>query len=77
MRTVAIQITGYLNWTVRMGCEMEARITSVERSQEYAELRPEAAPVVDDYRPPKVKNVHHHHQQHSLLLFTHSMKLAT
>lgn len=48
------QITGYLNWTVRMGCETEARITSVERAKEYADLNPEAAPIVDGYRPPKV-----------------------
>lgn len=33
---------------------MEARITAVERAQEYADLTPEAAPIVDDYRPPEV-----------------------
>lgn len=48
------QVTGYLTWVVRMGCETEARITAVERAQEYAELTPEAAPIVDDYRPPEV-----------------------
>lgn len=37
-----------------MGCETEARITAVERAQEYADLTPEALPIVDDYRPPKV-----------------------
>ena len=49
-----LKITGYLTWTVRMGCETEARITAVERAQEYADLKPEALPVVDNYRPPKV-----------------------
>ena len=38
-----------------MGCETEARITAVERAQEYADLKPEAAPVVEDYRPPEVR----------------------
>ncbi|CAM9940930.1 unnamed protein product, partial [Laminaria digitata] len=51
--TYTQQITGYLTWTVRMGCETEARITAVERAQEYADLTPEAPAVVDDYRPPK------------------------
>ncbi|CAM9619530.1 unnamed protein product, partial [Ectocarpus sp. 8 AP-2014] len=51
--TYTQQVTGYLTWTVRMGCEMEARITSVERAQEYADLTPEAPPIVDDYRPPQ------------------------
>eukprot|EP00904_Undaria_pinnatifida_P007302 jgi/Undpi1/3701/HiC_scaffold_16.g07071.m1 len=51
--TYTQQITGYLTWTVRMGCETEARITAVERAQEYADLKPEALPVVDNYRPPK------------------------
>ncbi|CAM9259775.1 unnamed protein product, partial [Ectocarpus fasciculatus] len=51
--TYTQQVTGYLTWTVRMGCEMEARITAVERAQEYADLTPEAPPIVDDYRPPE------------------------
>ncbi|CAM9671284.1 unnamed protein product [Ectocarpus sp. 13 AM-2016] len=51
--TYTQQVTGYLTWTVRMGCEMEARITAVERAQEYADLTPEAPPIVDDYRPPQ------------------------
>ena len=37
-----------------MGCDTEARITAVERAQEYADLTPEAPAIVDDYRPPKV-----------------------
>lgn len=48
------QITGYLTWAVRMGCETEARITAVERAQEYADLNPEAPPIVEDYRPSEV-----------------------
>lgn len=49
-----MKLTAYLTWTVRMGCDTEARITAVERAQEYADLTPEAPAVVDDYRPPKV-----------------------
>ncbi|CAN0331397.1 unnamed protein product, partial [Hapterophycus canaliculatus] len=49
--TYTQQVTGYLTWVVRMGCETEARITAVERAQEYADLTPEAPPIVDDYRP--------------------------
>eukprot|EP00903_Cladosiphon_okamuranus_P012646 g11831.t1 len=51
--TYTQQVTGYLTWAVRMGCETEARITAVERAQEYADLTPEALPIVEDYRPPK------------------------
>ena len=35
------QVTGLMNWAVRMGCECEARMTSVERMQEYARIAPE------------------------------------
>lgn len=55
---VDVQVTAYLTWTVRMGCEMEARITAVERIQEYADLDPEADEIVDIYRPPKVSKGH-------------------
>lgn len=52
--TYVQMVTGLMNWTVRMGCETEARITSVERIVEYSELQEvEAAPIVEDYRPPK------------------------
>lgn len=37
-----------------MGCDTEARITAVERAQEYADLTPEAPAIVEGYRPPKV-----------------------
>lgn len=50
--TYTQQITGNLNWAVRMGCETEARITSAERVHEYSTLTPEAAPVNPDYQPP-------------------------
>jgi ATP-binding cassette, subfamily C (CFTR/MRP), member 1 len=54
MITFVQMVTGLMNWTVRMGCETEARITSVERIVEYSEMDTlEAAPVVDSYRPPK------------------------
>ena len=49
-----LKLTAYLTWTVRMGCDTEARITAVERAQEYADLTPEAPAIVEDYRPPKV-----------------------
>jgi hypothetical protein len=51
--TFVQMVTGLMNWTVRMGCETEARITSVERIVEYSEIQEvEAAPIVDSYRPP-------------------------
>lgn len=37
-----------------MGCNVEARMTAVERAKEYADLTPEASAIVNDYRPPKV-----------------------
>jgi ATP-binding cassette subfamily C (CFTR/MRP) protein 1/ATP-binding cassette subfamily C (CFTR/MRP) protein 3 len=50
--TYVQMVTGLMNWTVRMGCETEARITSVERIVEYSELNEvEAASIVEDYRP--------------------------
>ncbi|GMI11824.1 hypothetical protein TrVE_jg6531 [Triparma verrucosa] len=52
--TYVQMVTGLMNWTVRMGCETEARITSVERIVEYSELQEvEASPIVEDYRPPQ------------------------
>lgn len=48
----ALQITQSLNWIVRMTVEVETNIVSVERILEYAELTPEAAPVVEGHRPP-------------------------
>mmetsp|Transcript_3016 Transcript_3016/g.5269 ORF Transcript_3016/g.5269 Transcript_3016/m.5269 type:complete len:1430 (+) Transcript_3016:168-4457(+) len=50
--TYTQQITGGLNWTVRMGCETESRITSAERIKEYGDLEHEAQEVNEEYRPP-------------------------
>ncbi|CAM9531857.1 unnamed protein product [Chrysoparadoxa australica] len=49
--TYTQQITGTLNWAVRMGCETEARITSAERIKEYAEIKPEAEPRIPKELP--------------------------
>jgi len=48
-------VNGILNWTIRMGCEMEARITSVERIFEMASEEKEAAVINESYRPPAEK----------------------
>uniref|UniRef100_A0A0G4EZM3 Uncharacterized protein n=1 Tax=Chromera velia CCMP2878 TaxID=1169474 RepID=A0A0G4EZM3_9ALVE len=51
--TYALQVTQTLNWLVRMACDLETNIVSVERVKEYAEEAPqEAALVVPDRRPP-------------------------
>jgi len=42
MITYALQITNSLNLLVRMSSEIETNIVSVERINEYAELKPEA-----------------------------------
>ena len=39
--TYTQQITGLMNWAVRMACEVESRMTCVERNGEYAGLAPE------------------------------------
>jgi ABC-type multidrug transport system fused ATPase/permease subunit len=39
--TYTQQITGLMNWAVRMACEVENRMTNVERNVEYASLEPE------------------------------------
>lgn len=49
----ALQVTGALNWTVRMTVEVETNIVSVERIQEYASLASEAPAVIPENRPPK------------------------
>lgn len=49
----ALQITGALNWTVRMTVEVETNIVSVERIEEYAQIKPEAPEIIADSRPPK------------------------
>ncbi|KAF9199094.1 hypothetical protein BGZ49_010827 [Haplosporangium sp. Z 27] len=51
--TYALSITQTLNWMVRQYTEIESNIVSVERLQEYVELKPEAPEIIDDYRPPQ------------------------
>eukprot|EP00002_Diphylleia_rotans_P003775 TRINITY_DN1266_c0_g1_i1.p1 TRINITY_DN1266_c0_g1~~TRINITY_DN1266_c0_g1_i1.p1 ORF type:complete len:1203 (-),score=279.41 TRINITY_DN1266_c0_g1_i1:2308-5916(-) len=47
----ALSVTQTLNWMVRMSCELEANIVSVERIKEYSELKTEAAAIVPSNRP--------------------------
>ncbi|KAF9586459.1 hypothetical protein BGW38_004536 [Lunasporangiospora selenospora] len=51
--TYALSITQTLNWMVRQYTEIESNIVSVERLQEYVELKPEAPEVIDGHRPPQ------------------------
>lgn len=48
--TYALQITGTLNWLVRMTSDLETNIVAVERIQEYTGLKHEAD-LIGDYRP--------------------------
>ncbi|KAF9356142.1 hypothetical protein BGX34_010083 [Mortierella sp. NVP85] len=50
--TYALSITQTLNWMVRQYTEIESNIVSVERLQEYVELKPEAPEIIKDHRPP-------------------------
>uniref|UniRef100_A0A7S4JUQ1 Uncharacterized protein n=1 Tax=Paramoeba aestuarina TaxID=180227 RepID=A0A7S4JUQ1_9EUKA len=47
----ALSMTQVLNWAVRMNCQMETNIVSVERVKEYTEIEREAPPITD-FRPP-------------------------
>jgi len=49
--TYSLQITGALNFVVRMACETESRITSAERIKEYSSLKHEAPEIVEENRP--------------------------
>ncbi|KAF8985597.1 hypothetical protein BGZ46_003292 [Entomortierella lignicola] len=49
--TYALSITQTLNWMVRQYTEIESNIVSVERLQEYVELKPEAPEIIEDNRP--------------------------
>ncbi|KAK3825331.1 MAG: ATP-binding cassette transporter 1 [Benniella sp.] len=51
--TYALSLTQSLNWVVRMYTEVEANSVSVERIQEYIDLRPEAPEIIPDHRPPQ------------------------
>ncbi|CAF3640789.1 unnamed protein product [Rotaria sordida] len=50
--TYAMQITQTLNWLVRMASDIETNIVSVERVNEYAELKPEAPWDIPEKKPP-------------------------
>ena len=47
----SLSLTQVLNWAVRMNCQMETNIVSVERVKEYTEVEREAPPHTD-FRPP-------------------------
>lgn len=50
--SLALQITGSLNWIVRQTVEVETNIVSVERVLEYARLPSEAPEIIHRNRPP-------------------------
>ncbi len=50
--TYALNLTGSLNWLVRMSSQTETELVAVERIGEYAELDTEAPAIIDDSRPP-------------------------
>jgi ABC-type multidrug transport system fused ATPase/permease subunit len=50
--TYALNLTGSLNWLVRMSSQTETELVAVERISEYAELETEAAPIIAESRPP-------------------------
>ena len=50
--TYSMQITQALNWLVRMASDIETNIVSVERINEYAELKPEAPWEIPEKKPP-------------------------
>jgi ABC-type multidrug transport system fused ATPase/permease subunit len=50
--TYAMQITQSLNWLVRMTSDIETNIVSVERINEYAELKGEAPWEIAEKKPP-------------------------
>jgi len=51
--TYALSVTQTLNWMVRMSCDLEANVVSVERAKEYSNLKNEAPAVIEESRPPK------------------------
>ncbi|BGP00216.1 hypothetical protein NBRC10513v2_004440 [Rhodotorula toruloides] len=52
MLSYALSTTQTLNWIVRSATEVETNIVSVERVQEYIDLKPEAALELPDRQPP-------------------------
>lgn len=51
MLSYALTTTQSLNWIVRSATEVETNIVSVERVQEYIELKPEAALSIPETQP--------------------------
>ena len=51
MMTYALQITSFLNFLVRTTSEIETNIVSVERINEYAELKSEASWEIPETKP--------------------------
>eukprot|EP01119_Soliformovum_irregulare_P026270 TRINITY_DN9993_c3_g2_i1.p1 TRINITY_DN9993_c3_g2~~TRINITY_DN9993_c3_g2_i1.p1 ORF type:complete len:1457 (+),score=483.96 TRINITY_DN9993_c3_g2_i1:233-4372(+) len=49
--TYALQLTGSLNWLVRMATEVETQMVSIERAMDYVELRTEAAEHIPSTEP--------------------------
>jgi len=49
--TYALQLTGQLNWLVRMSTEVETNLISVERCTQYIRLEVENPPILE-FRPP-------------------------
>ncbi|KAH9518524.1 Multidrug resistance-associated protein 1 [Bulinus truncatus] len=49
--TYAMNVTQTLNWLVRMTCDLETNIVSVERIKEYTETPTEAAWIIESNRP--------------------------
>ncbi|EDV20619.1 uncharacterized protein TRIADDRAFT_50946 [Trichoplax adhaerens] len=47
----AMQITGTLNWMVRMSSELESNIVAVERVKEYTEIEQEAQWEIEETKP--------------------------
>ncbi|ORY04586.1 metal resistance protein YCF1 [Basidiobolus meristosporus CBS 931.73] len=49
--TYALNVTQSLNWCIRMSCEIETNIVSMERIKEYSELPSEAPEINEATRP--------------------------
>ena len=50
--TYALQVTGFLNWVVRMATQGEAQMNAVERIKHYSTIENEAPWVIPENRPP-------------------------
>ena len=47
-----MQLTGVLNWLVRMSTDTETQMVSVERAMQYAQLKEEAPCHIPETQPP-------------------------